>query len=237
MLRPNWDSKVSPIFPIRYTNQSKTAVIGNVKFRENRLAKSAWNTLSQIANGSVDQLRINSKGGIDKAMATEMLRDLVNLQHMYYVEETKGIKVDMNKLGKIGYTEPTSLPDGYMTDAKFLDKRIFEQMRDGNANQSRAAGILYKYLSGQAFVDPATLYKASKEMEAGSNGNPGIPINEQFMMKVYDPATDKYKNATLRNFGIMDAYRSMDRGQGGVMRENGSKTIREIFGCLNITGS
>ena len=237
MLRPNWDSKVSPIFPIRYTNQSKTAVIGNVKFRENRLAKSAWNTLSQIANGSVDQLRINSKGGIDKAMATEMLRDLVNLQHMYYVEETKGIKVDMNKLGKIGYTEPTSLPDGYMTDAKFLDKRIFEQMRDGNANQSRAAGILYKYLSGQAFVDPATLYKASKEMEAGSNGKPGIPINEQFMMKVYDPATDKYKNATLRNFGIMDAYRSMDRGQGGVMRENGSKTIREIFGCLNITGS
>jgi len=74
-------------------------------------------------------------------------------------------------------------------------------------------------------------------MEAGTKKQPGIPINEQFMMKVYDPATDTYKNATLRNFGIMDAYRSMDRGQGGVLRENGTKSVKEIFGCLNITGS
>ena len=232
MLRPNWDKSVIPIEPIRFGNHSRTANVGSIKYVENKLAKAVYNTLAQVANGSVETV----KGGIDKTMANELLRDFVALSRNYYVQERTGIEVDMRKLEKIGFTEPAELPSGYMTDAKYLNKGVFDMLRDGNAVQRQAAGIMYDYLSGKKLVDSATLYKASKEMERGnpSKGIEGIPVDQQFMMKVYDRKSNTFGDMEARNFGIIDAYRSRNMGQGGTVKESTKGRVEELFKCLTI---
>jgi hypothetical protein len=224
MLRPNWDPNVSPIETIRYGNSSRTSSIGSVKYIENKLAKAVYNTLSQVANGSVP-----GRGGIDKIMANELLRDFVAMSRNHYVQERTGIEVDMRKLEKIGFTEPTELPHGHMTDAQYLNKGIFDLLRDGTARQRQAAGIMYDYLSGKKLVDSATLYKASKEMERD-----GIPVDQQFMMKVYDRASNTFGNTEVRNFGVIDAYKSRNRGQGGVIKESTKGRVEDLFKCLTL---
>ena len=225
MLTPGFDNRVSPIIPVRFGSNSRESIIGSVKYIENKLSKTVYNTLAQVANGSVETV----KGGIDKIMANELLKDFVALSRNYYVQERTGIEVDMNKLEKVGFTEPTELPNGYMTDTQYLDKRIFALLRDGNTHQRQAAGIMYDYLSGKKLVDSATLYKASKEME-----RQGIPLNDQFMMKVYDRTTNTFGDVEVRDFGIIDAYKSRNRGQGGVVKESTSRQIQELFKCLTI---
>ena len=225
MLRPNWDSKVSPIIPTRYGNHSSTAVVGSVKYIENKLAKSVWNALAQVANGSIE----TAKGGLDKQRANTILKDLIALSRNYYVQERTGVPVDMSKLEKIGYTEPTELPNGYMTDAQYLNKGIFQLMREGNSLQKQSAGLMYDYLSGKKLVDSATLYRASMEMERS-----GIPVNQQFMMKVYDRKSNTFGDVEVRDFGLVDAHSSKNRGQAGVMKESTSAKIEELFKCLTI---
>ena len=224
MLRPSWDPNVSPIETIRYGNSSRTSSIGSVKYIENKLAKAVYNTLSQVANGSVP-----GRGGIDKIMANELLRDFVAMSRNHYVQERTGIEVDMRKLEKIGFTEPTELPHGHMTDAQYLDKGIFKLLRDGTARQRQAAGIMYDYLSGKKLVDSATLYKASKEMERD-----GISVEKQFMMKVYDRASNTFGDTEVRNFGVIDAYKSRNRGQGGIIKESTKGRVEDLFKCLTL---
>ena len=226
MLRPGWDSNVSPIIPTRFGQHSRTSVVGSIKYTENKLAPSVWNTLAQIANGSVDV----SKGGIDKIMANRLLKDLISLSKSYYVQEKTGIEVDMRKLEKIGFTEPTELPHGYMTNAQYLNKGIYKIMRDGEKQQQHAAGLMYDYMSGKKMIDSATLYKASKAMEEA-----GIPIDKQFMMKVYDRESNTFGDVEVRDFGIMDAYKSRNRGQAGTVKESTTGRVKELFKCLDIT--
>jgi hypothetical protein len=226
MLRPNWDPNVSPIIPTRFGQHSRTSVVGSIKFTENKLAQGVWNTLAQVANGSVEV----SKGGIDKTMANRLLKDLISLSRSYYVQEKTGIEVDMRKLEKIGFTEPTELPHGYMTDAQYLNKGIYKIMRDGDKQQRHAAGLMYDYMSGSKMVDSATLYKASKAMEEA-----GIRVDEQFMMKTYDRETNTYGDVEVRNFGVMDAYNSRNRGQGGIVKESTTGRVKELFKCLDLT--
>jgi hypothetical protein len=162
-------------------------------------------------------------------MANELLRDFVAMSRNHYVQERTGIEVDMRKLEKIGFTEPTELPHGHMTDAQYLNKGIFDLLRDGTARQRQAAGIMYDYLSGKKLVDSATLYKASKEMERD-----GIPVDQQFMMKVYDRASNTFGNTEVRNFGVIDAYKSRNRGQGGVIKESTKGRVEDLFKCLTL---
>jgi len=224
MLRPSWDPNVSPIETMRFGNHSRTSSIGSVKYIENKLAKTVYNTLSQVANGSVQ-----AKGGLDKISANELLRDLIATSRNYYVQERTGIEVDMRKLEKVGFTEPTELPNGYMTDAQYLDKGIFQLLRDGNSKQRQAAGIMYDYMSGKKLVDSATLYRASKEMERN-----GIPVDQQFMMKVYDRQTNTFGDIEVRNFGMIDAYRGRNMGQGGSIKESTKGRVEELFKCLTL---
>ena len=224
MLRPRFNDKIIPIEPLMYGNHSKTAVIGSVKYTENKLAKAVYNTLAQVANGSSKEI----SGGVDKIMANRLLKDFITLSKNHYFQEETGIAVDMNKMDKMGYTEPTELPHGFMTDAKYLNKGIFERLRDGNKLEKRAAGIMYDYLSGKKLVDSATLYHASKEMERSL----GISVDEQFMMKVYDRKTNTYGDTEVRNVNIMDQYRGRIFGKGGVVKKSTVDGVEEFFKCL-----
>ena len=79
-------------------------------------------------------------------------------------------------------------------------------------------------------VDSATLYKASKAMEEA-----GIRVDQQFMMKTYDRETNTYGDVEVRNFGVMDAYNSRNRGQGGIVKESTTGRVKELFKCLDLT--
>ena len=96
--------------------------------------------------------------------------------------------------------------------------------------QQHAAGLMYDYMSGKKMIDSATLYKASKAMEEA-----GIPIDKQFMMKVYDRESNTFGDVEVRDFGIMDAYKSRNRGQAGVVKESTTGRVKELFKCLDIT--
>lgn len=224
MLRPRFDETVSPIETIRFGNHSRTASIGSIKYIENNLAKTVYNTLAQVANGSVQ-----AKGGLDKISANELLRDFINMSRNHYVQERTGIEVDMRKVEKGGFTEPTELPNGFMTDAQYLNKGIFQLLRDGSARERQAAGIMYDYMSGKKLVDSATLYRASKEMERS-----GIGVDQQFMMKVFDRKTNTFGDVEVRNFGVMDAYRGRNTGQGGTTKESTKGRVEDLFKCLNL---
>ena len=234
MLSPRIDDKVSPITITRFGNTSKTAVVNGVKYIENPMAKHVYSTLSGLANGSLEYY----KGGIDKQTANRLLKDIVALSRNYYVQERSGMPVDMNKSEKLGYTQPVELPYGYMTDARFLNKGIFRLLRDGDANQKKSAGILYDYLSGKKLVDSSTLYKASKEMERGRKDSRGnwivepIPVDQQFMMKIYDQSNNTFKDTEVRDYGITDAYSNRHRGQGGIVKDGTRRLVKDLFQCL-----
>ena len=163
-------------------------------------------------------------------MANKLLKDLISLSKSHYVQEHTGIEVDMRKLEKIGYTEPTELPHGHMTNAQYLNKGIYQLLRDGDSQQRHAAGLMYDYMSGKKMIDSATLYKASKAMEEA-----GIRVDQQFMMKVYDRESNTFGDVEVRDFGIMDAYQSRNRGQGGIVKESTKGRVKELFQCLDIT--
>ena len=84
-------------------------------------------------------------------------------------------------------------------------------------------------MSGKKLVDSATLYRASKEMERS-----GIGVDQQFMMKVFDRKTNTFGDAEVRNFGVMDAYRGRNMGQGGTTKESTKGRVEELFKCLNL---
>lgn len=225
MLRPNWDSRVVPIIPTRFGNSSKTAIIGSQKFIENKFAKTVWNTLSQISSGAIP----SPKGSMDKIRADRILKDLISLSRSHYAQEKWNVPINMGLGKKLGYTEPTELPNGFMTTPQYLNKDIFKIMRDGDRIQKHAAGIMYDYMSGKKLVDSATLYRASKEMEKAN-----IPIDQQYIMKVYDRKSDTFGDVEVRDFGVLDAYNGNNKGQGGIVKESTKARVQEMFNCLNI---
>tara|TARA_R100000700_G_scaffold41281_1_gene61266 strand:+ start:3881 stop:12907 length:9027 start_codon:yes stop_codon:yes gene_type:complete len=216
-LTPYISDKVVSVRPISNGKSSYDYI-----YSENGLNRPMMNLLAKIASGEYRGADGN------KDFANKILTDITNLKNMVILSSRYGHDVDV-ALANL-YTEPASLK-GIMSQESILNQSIYDMQNALEANKKNAAKMMVDYATSDKLVDPALLYKASKEMESQ-----GIPLNEQWAQKIY-ASNDLggiddigLKPTLLRD---IDVIRKKDLGEKGSIESSTQRQLKYHLDCLN----
>ena len=187
-------------------------------YRQNYLSEPTIALLSKLASGE----RIG-----EKQFAREILDDINKLKNATYIA-TENPNIDLKQLRLKLFTEPAGIK-GFMTKKSYLNQDVFDRRNSSDKIEKDAALTLIRAASNE-LIDPAIIYKASKDLEAK-----GIEVDKQWGRQ--DWINDS--EGVVRDFGAkksfineFDAMYRRDLGGKGGARQSTFETTKDKINCL-----
>jgi len=217
MMTPGVDSNVISIAPYS-SNMGGGAKLG-VKFYENKNSKLMFSYLSQLSNGSIKSAPMTSTA------ADKILKDFITLKKLGMYSKQNGIDVHIDSRRSLA--PEADLLNGHIKKDNSIGIDVFKQLRQGNENAKKAASILIDYSNGERSVDSATMYKASKVLEAA-----GIPKNRQFINTKYDESTNTNIGVVKRYEATIDRNKKQNLGEDGNINQGVTDYVKKSLSCF-----